>query len=201
MYRYLPALWSLAPLSPHRALSCAPEPYSSFPLAICLHVAVLLSQFIPPSPSWAVSTVHSLRLRLYSCPANRFISFMHHFHALIYDICFSFSDLLHCVWQALGPSTSLQMTQFHSFSWLSVFHCIYVWSLYSQSLCGEDTGVALQAGLEEQSELARAPHTEFHHLLIFTLCLFLLCAGTPSQTFSGPSCCHWKSLLKIRSFR
>ena len=36
-----------------------------------------------------------------------------HIYALIYDICFSLSDLLHSVWQSLGPSTSLQMTQFH----------------------------------------------------------------------------------------
>ena len=37
----------------------------------------------------------------------------------MYDICFSLSDLLHSVWQPLGPFTSLQMTQFCSFSWLS----------------------------------------------------------------------------------
>ena len=35
-----------------------------------------------------------------------------HIHELIYEICFSFSDLLHSVWQTPGPSTSLQMTQF-----------------------------------------------------------------------------------------
>ena len=42
-----------------------------------------------------------------------------HIYALIYDICFSLSDLLHSVGQSLGPSTSLQMTQFRSFLWLS----------------------------------------------------------------------------------
>ena len=31
---------------------------------------------------------------------------------LAYGICFSLSDLLHSVWQTLGPSTSLQITQF-----------------------------------------------------------------------------------------
>ena len=35
------------------------------------------------------------------------------------DICFSLSDLLHSVWQTLGSSTSLQMTQFYSLLWLS----------------------------------------------------------------------------------
>ena len=32
---------------------------------------------------------------------------------------FSLSDLLHSVWQSLGPSTFLQIMQFHSFLWLS----------------------------------------------------------------------------------
>ena len=35
------------------------------------------------------------------------------------------SDLLHSVWPALGPSVSLQMTQFHSFLQL-IFHCTHV---------------------------------------------------------------------------
>ena len=49
---------------------------------------------------------------------------------LIYDICFS--ELLYSVWQLPGPSTSLQMALFHSFSRQSnipmeycIFHCIY----------------------------------------------------------------------------
>ena len=42
-----------------------------------------------------------------------------HIYVLIYDICFSLSALLHSVWQSLGPSISLQMTQFHSSLWLS----------------------------------------------------------------------------------
>ena len=42
-----------------------------------------------------------------------------HIYALIYGICFSLSDLLHSVRWSLDTSTSLQMTQFRSFSWLS----------------------------------------------------------------------------------
>ena len=34
---------------------------------------------------------------------------------LAYGICFSLSDLLHSVWQTLGPPTSLQITQFRFF--------------------------------------------------------------------------------------
>ena len=38
---------------------------------------------------------------------------------LAYSICIYFSDLLNSVWQTLGPSTSLQITQFCFFLWLS----------------------------------------------------------------------------------
>ena len=36
-----------------------------------------------------------------------------------YDICPSLSDLLHSVWQSLGPSMFLQMALFRSFLWLN----------------------------------------------------------------------------------
>ena len=42
-----------------------------------------------------------------------------HIYALIYTICFS--ELLHSVWQSLGPSMSLLMTQFHSFLRTTLF--------------------------------------------------------------------------------
>ena len=47
-----------------------------------------------------------------------------HIHALIDDICFSLSDLLHSA-LVLGSSTSLEQTQMHSLLWLSN-HRIYV---------------------------------------------------------------------------
>ena len=76
-------------------------------------------------------------------------------YALTYDICFSLSDLFHSVGQTPGSSTSLQMTRFHSFLWLSsihgvakswtqlsnwtklnwIFYCIYVPHLLYQFLC------------------------------------------------------------------
>ena len=67
-------------------------------------------------------------IRLFSTSVSQFLPCkpvqLHHFsrfhiYGLTYDICFSLSDLLHSVWQSLDPSTSLQMTQFHSFLWLS----------------------------------------------------------------------------------
>ena len=82
---------------------------SCFPLAICfpfgsVYMSMPLSNFIPvyPSPSLCPQ-VHSLRLRLYSCPAPRFFmaffffSLRFHIYVLAYCICFSLSDLLHSV--------------------------------------------------------------------------------------------------------
>ena len=43
---------------------------------------------------------------------------------LAYGICFSLSDLLHSVWQTISPSTSLQITQFRFFLWLSNWYSI-----------------------------------------------------------------------------
>ena len=81
------------------------------------------SHLAPASPSPLCPQVHSLCLHLYSCPATRFISVIFflrfHIYALAYGICFSLSDLLHSAWQTLGPSTSLQITQFCFFLWLS----------------------------------------------------------------------------------
>ena len=101
---------------------------SCFPLAIyftfgSVYMSMPLSHFIPayPSPS-PCPQVPSLCLRLYSCPAPRFfrtIFFRFHIYVLTYGICFSLSDLLHSVLQTLGPSTSLQITHFRFFSWLS----------------------------------------------------------------------------------
>ena len=45
--------------------------------------------------------------------------FRFHIYVLAYGICFSLSDLLHSVGQTLGPSISVQITQFHFFLWLS----------------------------------------------------------------------------------
>ena len=80
-----------------------------FPLAIyftfgSVYMSMPLSYFVPayPSPS-TCPQVHSLRLRLYSCPAPRFFRniffsfFRFHIYVLVYGICFSLSDLLHSV--------------------------------------------------------------------------------------------------------
>ena len=77
------------------------------------------SQFLPPFPPW-YPYICSLCLRLYFCFANKVICtvFLDFTYMHSYTI-FCSSDLLHSVWQILGPSASLQMFQFHSFLWLS----------------------------------------------------------------------------------
>ena len=95
-----------------------PPPPSCFPLlvSICLF-STSVSLFLPCKP---VHTYHSSRFHIY---------------ALIYDICFSLSNLLHSVWQSLGPSTSLQMTQFFPLCGWVIFHCIYVSHLLYPFVC------------------------------------------------------------------
>ena len=115
-----------------------------FPLAIyftfgSVYLSMPLSHFVPayPSPSLCPQ-VHSLRLCLYSCPAPRFFRtifffFRFHIYVLAYGICFSLSDLLNSVCQSLGPSTSLQITQFRFSLWLSNIP-LYICAMSSLSI-------------------------------------------------------------------
>ena len=93
---------------------CAPPPVS--PLVSIRLFSTFVSLFLPCKP---VHLYHFSRFHVY---------------ALIYDTCFSLSDLFHSVWQTLGPSTSLQMTQFHSFLWLSNIP-LYICTTSSLSIC------------------------------------------------------------------
>ena len=90
-----------------------PPPPCCFPALVSIHLfSTSVSQFLP------CKLVH-----LY-----HFSSF--HIYALISDISFSLSDLLHSVWQSLYPSTSQQMTQFRSFLWLSNIPFFFFWILF-----------------------------------------------------------------------
>ena len=93
---------------------------------ISVYMWIPISKFITPAPApvtfppwcpYLFSTSVSLLLPCKLVHLYHFSSF--HIYALIYNICFSLSDLLHSVWQSLDPSTSQQMTQFHSFFRLS----------------------------------------------------------------------------------
>ena len=87
-------------------------------------MAVVVSPSLPVRPALlfpSVSACHSLGLGFLCCPGTRFIStvFLDYTDVLICDVWFSLLNLLHSVRQALGPSTSVKMTQFCSFLWLS----------------------------------------------------------------------------------
>ena len=117
--------------------------YSRFLLVICfiqisVYMSIPISQFIPPHHFPPLVSI-----RLFSISVSPFLPckpvHLYHFsrfhiYVLIYDICFSLSDLLHSARQSLDPSMSQQMTKFHSFLWL-IFHCIYVSHLLYPFIC------------------------------------------------------------------
>ena len=90
-----------------------------------MFMSIAISQFCPPFFPHFLST-HPFSKS--AGPANWAVCTIF-LDALIYKICFSLSDLLH----SLGPPTSLQMTQFRSFLWLSntlLYICAYFLYLY-----------------------------------------------------------------------
>ena len=104
-------------------------------------MSIPLSQFIRPPPPPPPRFPPLVSIRLFSTSVSLFLPckqvHLYHFsrfhmYELIYDVCFSLSDLLHSVWQSLGPTTSLQMTQFCSFLWLSNIP-LYIWNCIQYS--------------------------------------------------------------------
>ena len=106
---------------------------SNFPLVIYFTNGNMFQyhcQFAPPSLSPEGSKVCFLCLSLHCCFANRYSSvFLSgvHIYVLIYDISFSFSDLLHSYnrFCRTGSSTSVQLISSTSLLW-SIFHYIYI---------------------------------------------------------------------------
>ena len=75
---------------------------------------------LPHPFSPLVIQVCSLCLWVCICFVNKFICTIFsipHISNITWHL--SFSDLLHSVWESLGPSMLLQMASFHSFLWLS----------------------------------------------------------------------------------
>ena len=159
---HLPPTLPIPPLqvvTKHRA--DLPVLCGCFPLAIyfrfgSVYKSMPLSHFIPayPSPS-PCPQVHPLCLHIYSCPVPRFFRtiflfvcfFRFHIYVITYVICFSLSDLLFSVGQSLGPSTSLQITQFRFFPWLSNIP-LYICATSSLSIhLSMDTQVASMSWL------------------------------------------------------
>ena len=92
----------------------------------------LFSQFTQPSPSPASPSTCPFCMSASLFLPRRWVHLDHlsrfHIYALIYDICCSVSDLLHSVWQTLGPSTSLQKSD--SVPFYGWHYCVYI------QLCG-----------------------------------------------------------------
>ena len=91
-----------------------------------LHLAVYICQCYSltssqlPLPHCVLKSIRYICVFIPALPlGSSILLFRFHIYALAYSICFPLSDLLHSVWQTLGPSTSLQITQFRSFLWLS----------------------------------------------------------------------------------
>ena len=88
----------------------------------------LTLSFPVPTTSKAFTTPAPLFLPCKWLHQDHFSRF--HIHALIYDIWFPLSDLLHSIWRTPGSLTSLHMTQLILFYGSIIFHCVYVPHLY-----------------------------------------------------------------------
>ena len=129
VYTHTPSLVDLTPGSPsHPPRSPQGTQLSSLCYTVASHwlslsystqMSILVSQFIPPFSCCMTSQVHSPSLCLYSCPANRFICtiFLDSFSRYLF-FSFGLTSLCMTVSRS-GSCTSLQMTQCHSFLWLS----------------------------------------------------------------------------------
>ena len=95
-------------------------------VGIYKYMSILISQFVSlyPTPMSTSSLCLHLFLSCKYIHQHHFSRF--HVNVLIYDSCFSLSYLLYSVWQTLGLSASLQMTQFCSFHGWVIFHFMYV---------------------------------------------------------------------------
>ena len=118
------------PLSHHKAQDDLPMLCCWFPQAnyftfssVCMSMLLSLrpSFALPPHVMKSILYVYLFMpaLQLRSSVPPLFSFFRFHIYVLAYGIYFSLSDLLHSVWQTLCPSTSVQMTQFRFFLWLS----------------------------------------------------------------------------------
>ena len=126
----------------HPTISSSVVPFSSFPQSFPASGSFQMSQLSASGGQSSVSTTALQTSSLYHF--SRF-----HIYALIYSISFFLSDLLHRVWQSLSPSTSLQMIQLHSFSWLNNISLYYIFFICSALLLLNHTGSScVPAGLK-----------------------------------------------------
>ena len=118
MFTYIPSL------SDFLSIEVSTEHWVGSHLHIVSIVYVYQSQLpnssLHPLSHWVSIHLFYMSVSLcfvYKIVYTNFIRF--HIYVLLYDICFSLSDLPHSVWQSLGLFMSPQMTQFCSLLWQS----------------------------------------------------------------------------------
>ena len=126
------------PLGQQRTWSWASVLYNSFLLVTCfahggVYMSIPVSQFIPPSPSLFLPVSTCL---FYSYLGNRFICtiFLGSIYICQHMIFVFLHDLLHSVWQTLGPSMFLQMDFFIPFYDWVVYHIFLIHSSVDEYL-------------------------------------------------------------------
>ena len=150
-YTYILSLLSLppTPLPSHSSRSswntelsslCSIAASHELSVSHTVYMSVLLSQFVPPSP---VCTSPSLCLRLYSCPANRFIGYRFsrfHTYALKYNsfwitsLCGTDSRFIHIATN--NPVSFLFMHESYSFPYFLAFSITSHQALFPLTLDG-----------------------------------------------------------------
>ena len=99
---------------------------------ISVYTSILISQFIPLHLfPLGIRTLSSMSVSLFLlCKYDHLYHFSRlHIYALIYDICFSLSELLQSVWHSLGPSMSTRFNFPHLVSWRGInCKCLYSFS-------------------------------------------------------------------------
>ena len=93
---------------------------------ICQHYSFSLSWLLLPALcSQVCVSIHALQIG-----SSVVFFYILYIYALIYNICFSPSDLLHCVCKVLGSSTSLRLLLIRDFLLINSAEIIYFWDCY-----------------------------------------------------------------------
>ena len=124
------------PLGHHKAPSWSPCAMLLLPTSYFTFGSVYMLMLLSPSPNFLLPPrvlksilyvyIFIPALQLGSSVPFFFFFFRFHIYTLAYGICFSLSDLLHSVWQTLGPSTSLNIIQFLFFFKAILYLLIYL---------------------------------------------------------------------------
>ena len=103
----------------HRALSRVSCAIQHIPTGVCFNYSmpIPISPFIPLLPQPVSTYLFSVCISVPALQINLSVPFFRfHIYVLIYNICFSLSDLLHTVSQSLGPSTLYKRPNFIPFN-------------------------------------------------------------------------------------